>query len=311
MVHLKKSFFAEDKTMSLNEAIKKFVKSNCLITFGGSNGRHPMAAVYEIARQKIGELKIIAENCLTGEDLLTGLGLVEKIETSWVGISGLDMAFNIRRAIEQGIPRPIEFEDYSNFTGSLRFLAGAMGVSFMPTKSLLGSSIPKYNPRIKIIEDPYTDELVALVPSANPDVAILPVQRADKRGNAQIFGHIGIDDLKARAAENVIILCEEIVDTDEIRKIPNSTLIPEYLVKAVVKVPYCCHPWDMYGYYYYDLPFYRDYGACVRRSYDEFLKWVNEYIYDCEDHFEYCEKVGWKRLFKLSEMAKKISRIPV
>jgi glutaconate CoA-transferase subunit A len=296
--------------MDLQEAIKKFVEPGCSVTFGGSNGRHPMAAAYEIARQKIGNLTIIMENSLTGEDLLTGLGLVKKIETSWVGISGIDMAYNIRRAIEKGVPRPIELEDYSNFTGSLRFLAGAMGISFIPTKSLLGSDIPRYNPKIKIIDDPYTGEPIALVPAANPDVAIIPVQRADKKGNAQIFGHLGIDDLKARAAEKVIILCEEIVATSEIRKLQNATIIPSYLVNAVVKVPYCCHPWDMYGYYYYDLPFYRDYGNAAR-SYDNFLKWVNEYVYSCSDHFEYCEKVGWKRLFKLSEMGKRISRLPI
>lgn len=152
--------------MTLKEAIKKFVLNGCSITFGGFCGRNSQAAAYEIARQGKRDLTIIDDSPTDQLDILIGAGCVKKVEIAWNRVSSFATAMNFRRAVERGIPRRIEVEDYSNYAVGLRFLAGAMGVPFLPTRSLLGSDIPRYNKRIKIINDPYNGKPIALVPAA-------------------------------------------------------------------------------------------------------------------------------------------------
>jgi len=160
-----------------------------------------------------------------------------------------------------------------------------------------------------VVKDPYRGEPVALVPAANPDVAIIHVQRADRRGNAQIWGHLGDDENKARAAKHTIITCEELVSTEEITRLPNMTVIPCYCVDAVVHVPYGSHPWSCYGYYYHDILFQRDY-AQQNQTREGFLQWLEVWVLSCSSHEEYCEKVGWERLRELSRLEQALNRIP-
>lgn len=300
----------EDKRMSLKEAIKKFVTDGAKITLGGFCGRNAQAAAYEIIRQKKRDLTFIDDSPTDQLDMLTGAGCIKKVEIAWHGASLLSLADNFRRALEKGVPHRIEVEDYSNFAMGLRFLAAAMDVPFMPVRSLLGTDIPKYNKRIVITEDPYEKKPIALVPAAHLDVAIIHVQRADISGNAQIWGGLANDENKARAAKHTIITCEEIIPKEEIIRIPNRTVIPFYCVDAVVEVPFGSHPWFCYGYYYDDLPFYRDY-ANYNETRESFLKWLDEWVLSCEDHTEYCNKLGWNRLSELSRMGRIIGRIPV
>ncbi len=300
----------EDKVMTLKEAIKKFVHNGCSITFGGFCGRNSQAAAYEIVRQGKKDLTFIDDSPTDQLDILIGAGCVKKVEIAWHGVSIFARALNFRRAVERGIPRKIEIEDYSNYAAGLRFLAGAMGVPFLPTKSLLGSDIPKYNKRIKIIRDPYEGKPIALVPAASPDVAIIHVQRADVQGNAQIWGHLANDDNKARAAKHTIITCEEIIPREKILQIPNMTIIPSYCVDAVVHVPYGSHPWSCYGYYYHDVLFQRDYSK-YNKTYEGFLKWLDEWVISCDDHVEYCNKVGRERLLELTKMEQMLNKIPI
>lgn len=303
-------FQCSSKIMTLQEAVGRYVKDECSISLGGNNGKNPMGVAYEIVRQGKKDLTIMDENSLTCEDMLIGAGCIKKLETSWLGISIMDMAHNFRRAMEKGVPRTIEVNDYTNYSGSLRFLAGAMNIPFMPTKSLLGSDIPKFNKNIKIIDDPYGGGPVALVPAANPDVTFIPVQRCDEKGNAQVWGPVGCDDLRAKAAKATVIICEEIISTEDIERIPNMTTIPSYCVDAVVHERFICHPWDCYGYYYWDLPFVMTYGT-MAKSHDTFRKWLDEWVYGVKNHFEYCAKVGWDRLFRLEDLEKKLNRIPL
>jgi len=302
--------FLEDKQVTMKEAIKRFVYDGCSITISGMPSRSPMAAVYEIIRQKKRNLTLVTDGAVDPGDLLVGAGCIKKFEGSyiWVGVVGI--GYNIRRAREKSIPNYLEIEAYSNYTAGLRFFAGAMNIPFFPTKSLLGSDIPRYNPKIKIIEDPYGSGPIALVPASTPDVAIIHAQRVDKRGNVQIWGMICNDDNKARAAKHTIITCEEIIPEKEIRKIPNMTIIPEYCVDAIVKVPYGAHPTSTFGYYWMDIPFRRNYMT-YNKTYEGFLKWLDEWVYSCEDHTEYCRKVGWERLEALSRIEREHVQLPL
>ncbi|MFZ5634405.1 MAG: CoA transferase subunit A [Bacillota bacterium] len=298
----------ENKLMTLKEAISTYVENGSSVTFGGFIGRDCVAAVHEIIRQGIRDLVVIDDSKTDMMDLLVGAGCVRRWEGAYLGYGAIGLANNVRRAVEQGVPGPIELEDWSNAAVSMRFLAGGLNVPFMATRSMLGSDIIKYNPRIKVIEDPYSGAPVALVPAARPDVAIIHVQKADMMGNAQVWGFTGNDENKARAAKHTIITCEEIIPTDQIRRRGNLTLIPFYCVDAVVHVPYGCFPQSCYGYYAYDVLFCGEYHE-MSKTREGFLKWLDHYVLDCRDHMEYCARVGWDRLKSLTYLEKQFNHI--
>ena len=189
------------------------------------------------------------------------------------------------------------------YSAALRILAGSMGVSFLPCKSMVGSDIPKHNPRIKIIDDPFTGERVALVPAVNPDVAFIHVQRCDPTGNAVIVGNLWNDPTLARAAKKTVVTCEEIIPESEIRRNPNMTAIPNYCVDAVVHLPFGAHPEPVDGYYWMDQPFRSDFGNRTR-THEGFLAWLDEWVYGCANHDDYLARLGAGRLEKLSSMEK-------
>jgi glutaconate CoA-transferase subunit A len=212
--------------------------------------------------------------------------------------------------VEKGIPNYLEIQESSNFGMSMRFMAGALGLPFMPVKSLLGSDIITHNPDIKVLDDPYGSGPIALVPAARPDVAFIHVQRADKSGNAQIWGMMANDDNLARAAKTVVITCEEIIPTSEIRRIPNMTAIPSYCVTAVVEAPFCSHPLPVSGYYWMDIPFRRE-TVAASKTREGIVSWMDEWIFGLEDFAAYKEKVGSERLSRVQQMEFENYRIPL
>ena len=297
-----------NKLMSLQEAVGAYIKDGCSITFGGFIGRDCLAAVHEVIRRGIRDLTVIDDSKTDVMDLLVGAGCVRRWEGAYLGYGAIGLANNVRRAVEQGIPSPIELEDWSNAAVSMRFMAGGLNLPFMATRSMLGSDILKYNSRIKVIEDPYSGTPVALVPAARPDVAVIHVQKADALGNAQVWGFTGNDESKARAAKHTIITCEEVIPTEHIRRRGNLTLIPFYCVDAVVHLPYGCYPQSCYGYYAYDVLFCGEYHERTR-SREGFLRWLDYYVHSCRDHLEYCSRVGWERLKSLTYLEKQFNHI--
>jgi glutaconate CoA-transferase subunit A len=296
--------------MTLKEAIKSLVHDGDTIAFGGLMTREPVAAVYEIIRQNIQDLTIISDTRTETGEFLIGAGLVRKIESAYIWVGVVGKGVNFKRAAEEGIPRRVEIEEYSNFSAGMRFLAGALGVPFMPVKSLLGSDLPQYNPQIKIMADPYDGEEVALVPAAKPEVAIVHVQRADKLGNAQIWGMASNDANIVRAAKRTIVTCEEIIPTSEIRIIPEMTLIPCYCVDAVVEVPYGAHPASTPWYYDMDVLFRREWLLQAEKGNGYFQGWLDEWVRGCVDNEEYLRKVGFDRLAMLQKIEHDNYKIP-
>lgn len=295
-----------DKRMSLTDAVKKFVHEGSSVSFGGMGGTQCVAHAYEIARQRIGNLTLICESPAEPADILIGAGCVKKAEIAWIAYAVAGLAYNYRRSIENSIPNKIELEEYSNYGMSLRFLAGAMGVPFMPTKTFLGSDFPVYNDKIKETTDPYTGEKVCLVPAATPDVALIHCTRADKHGNGQYFGISASAENIARAAKHTILTCEHIVDEDLIRKTPNLTIVPGYTVDAVCEVPFASHPWNMAYDYAYDIPFHSKQMAAFRTR-EGFLEWMDEYCYGVDNWEGYLRKVGYERLMKLQQVEQRFN----
>jgi len=297
--------------MSLKEAISTFVSDGCTLCHGGIDTRSPFAAACEIIRQGKKNLHLISQSSSDIGEILIGAGCIAKVESPYLWMSLGGSGHNYRRAVEKGIPMHVETREYSNLAMALRFIGGSMGVPFIPTKSLIGSDIMKANPDIKVINNPFAngDDQVVLVPSVQPDVAIIHAQRSDMYGNVQIWGVAMSDEYEARAANKVIITCEEIIPTIEIRKIPNMTSIPSYCVDAVVHVPYGSHPTSVTGYYWTDQPF-RKAMASMGKTREGFLQWLDEWVLNIKDHDAFLEKLGKERLDRLRELEHDNYQIP-
>ena len=309
ILHLRGGIALLDKRMTLKEAVSKYVFDGCSMNIASICAREPLAVAHEIIRQGRKNITYITDTTTDPVELLVAAGCFNRIEAAYIWIGVVGQGYNIRRAVEQGIPNHIEMIPYSNYSAGLRLMAGAMGLPFMPTKSLLGSDIIKYNPDIKVIDDPYGTGPIALVPAATPDVTFIHVQRADMAGNCQIWGMLGNDEHAAKASKNVVITCEEIVPTSEIRKIPNMTTIPEYAVSAVVELPFGCHPLSVTGYYWMDNPFRQEFIK-ASKSREGILQWLDEWVYKIDNHERYLDKVGRERLAKLQEMEQDNCMIP-
>ena len=299
----------KDKRMTLEDAVSEFVTDGCSVAYGAIAGREPMAVSYEIVRQGKKNLTHVTDTTVDAAEILIAGGCLKKVECAYIWVGVVGSGLNYRRAMEKGIPSYLETEEYSNYGCSMRFMAGAMGVPYMPIKSLLGSDLITYNPKIKVMDDFYGTGPVAFVPASQPDVAFIHVQRADKIGNAQIWGMVANDDNMARAAKNVVLTCEEIIPTSEIRKIPNMTAIPSYCVSAVVEAPFCCHPLPVAGYYWMDIPFRREIVSASKTR-EGIVAWMDEWIHGVKDFNAYKEKVGKKRLAKIREMELENYHIP-
>lgn len=259
-----------NKLMPLAEAVSRFVPDGAHLSIGGFTiNRNPMAAVYEIIRQKKRHLHLYAHSNGQGVDELVGAGCVDRIEIAYAGSGRFaPTCIRFRKAVEAG---SLQVEDYSNYQMTLRFMAGAMGVPFLPTRSGLGSDIAtrwgfpeamrRDAPRIPdkklvVMDNPFDGwadtERVVLVPAINPDVTIIHVQAADRQGSARITGLPFADVEQAKAARHLIVTCETLVDVATLRKDPDRNQIPFFCADAVVHIPMGAWPTACYHHYDYD-----------------------------------------------------------
>jgi acyl CoA:acetate/3-ketoacid CoA transferase alpha subunit len=284
-----------DKRMSEQEAISRFVYDGCYIgTELYGTVRCPMSVARELVRQGKKDLRVCGQGVLE-LDLWMAAGLVKKLDITYIGLEVYGTSNALRRAVESGqIEKCVE---WSNASISWRMKATAMGVPFLPARSMLGTDMVKYS-SAKVIEDPFTGLKVCLLPALILDVAIIHVHRADKFGNAQIEGITGFGAEMARACKRLIISTEEIVDTDEIRKYPDRTIIPYFLVDAVVHAPFGSHPGEMAYVYGRDEAIIKEWIESSRTA-EGAKAYLDKYIYGVKNHQEYLDLVGKARLDQL------------
>jgi acyl CoA:acetate/3-ketoacid CoA transferase alpha subunit len=289
----------EDKRISLKEAAQLVPDGGHLFWGGFGFQRPPMAFAHELVRQKRRDLTIYTCGSEMDIDILSGARVVSRYEMAFYAIEGIGLAPNIQRRVRDG---SIEIEDYTNLAMALRFLGGALGVPFMPLKSMLGTDLlAKKRFRDKkadVMDCPFTGEKVVLVPSVKPDFSIIHAQRADQEGNVQIDGIRGEDIEGARAGKKLIVLAEEIVDTELIRAQPDQTVIPNIYVTHVVECPWGSYPMMVYNYYDYDIEHIRMYYERCKTE-EGWQKYCDDYITAFNDHNEFLESVGVTRLTEL------------
>ena len=285
-----------DKRMSISEAVSKFVKDGDVLAMGGfGHVRVSFAGIYEMIRQKKRDLTMLGKTAVHDIDLLIGGGCVSKVEVAYAfahELRGLSACG--RRAVESERVKVVS--EISNGGFQWRFLAGMMGVPFIPCRMLQGSDTFRKS-SAKIVEDPFTGKPICLLPSCNPDVVFIHVPRCDRFGNCQIDGILIEDFELARAARRLIVTTEEIIYNEEIRDHPDQTKIPGFIVDAVVEVKYGAHPTLMPGLYYFDEEIIGEW-LDMSKTEEGTQEWIDKYVNGTADFQEYIELVGGETKMK-------------
>ncbi len=265
----------EEKRYDLSEAIRRFVPDGGSVAMGASlESLIPFAAGHEMIRQKKRELTLIGPISDMLFDQLVGAGCVRKIRAAWVGNVITGSGYHFRKAAETGA---IEIEDHSNLTIAMALKAAAMGVSYMPVQTALGSDLFKTNPSLKHITCPFTGVKMAAVAAIQPDVAIIHAQRADIYGAAHAWGNLGVARDACLAARRILITAEEIVSSEVISGDPNRVITPGFRVSAVVHAPWGSHPSPTPGYYNRDHQAFIDYRNASKTP-EGFKAWSSRWI---------------------------------
>jgi len=304
-----------DKVKTLSEAVGRFIRNGCHISFGGFTvNRQPMACTYEMIRQGIKDLHVYIHSGGQALDVLIGAGCVKAVEIAY-GANGrfAPTCVRFRKAVENG---ELLVEDYTNYQMTLRFQAGAMGVPYLPVTSGMGTDIVKRwgfdtemrrkdprlpNQKMIVQNNPFAEgkpEPVVLVPAVNPDVTVIHAQQADYQGTVRISGLTFADVEQARASKHVIVTCEELVEPDVLRAEPDRNHIPFFVVDAVVHVPHGAHPTACYGYYDYDAQHLNRYRTLASDD-KTFKDYLDEYVFGVTGHEAYLEKIGTEALERI------------
>lgn len=282
------------KVQTLSQAISTHVRDGMAIAMGcGLESLIPFAASHEIIRQRRKDLTLIGPISDIQFDQLIGAGCLRKIQASWVGNVAAGLGHNFRRAAESGEPVPLAIEEHSNFTIGLGLQAAAMGLPFLPTRSIKGSDIAK-QAHFGRVNCPFSGEELIAVRAIVPDLAILHVQRADDQGNAHLWGNYGVMREAAMAAKQVILTCEELVDHSLIVSDPNRNLIPGFVVSAVVHEPNGSFPSPTQGFARRDDNFYFEYHQATR-TVEGFKAWLAKYVYSVKNYQEFLALLGAER----------------
>jgi len=296
------------KLLSMPDAIARHVRDGSSVALGLQLEQMiPFAAGHEIIRQNKRELTLIGPISDILFDQIIGAGCARAVIAAWVGNVMMGSAYNFRRAVEEranpedGNTAGDSFRVFNmtNFTLALALQAGAMGVPFLPTRTAMGSDVPTGNHFFYQVFSPFEGkEPLLAVRALHPDVAIVHVQRADAEGNAHCWGNFGVMIEAVRAARNVIVVAEKIVEPDVIASDPNRTVIPGFLVSAVVNCPYGGHPSPVQGCYKRDDAFFRQYHEQSKTEADT-RAWLDRWVYGVRDRREYMNQLGACRVEEL------------
>jgi glutaconate CoA-transferase, subunit A len=294
------------KQMTMRDAIASIVPNGASVAMGLQLEQMiPFAAAHEIIRQKRRDITLVGPIFDIFADQMIGAGCVSHVVAAWAGNVMMGSAYNFRREVEGG---SVKVTDMTNFTIALALKAAGMGVPFLPTRTALGSDVAKGNEFFREIGNPFEGgetptsaeggqmwatkhEKLHAIKALAPDVAIVHVQRADAEGNAHCWGSFGVMIDAVRAAKKIILVAEEIVPPEVIASDPNRTVIPGFLVSAVVECKWGAHPSPVQGYYKRDDAYFRQYHEQTRTAQD-FAKWQERWVDSRDDRRDYMNLIG-------------------
>ena len=293
--HLKKERAKKDKRMTICEAVATFVQDGDILTDGGfSYVRTAHQAFHEVIRQGKKNLQMIgAPN--TNQSFLITYGLVKYSHSSYTGaeMRGIDKVYD--RALKAGKIQILSEWSHGGVAQGLK--AAQLGLAGLFSKQMLGSDLVRYNPYVKVVQNPLKKEKdqCVFVPALYPDVAFIHCHAADKYGNAYIYGPAVNDLATAAAARKLIITAEEIVPENDIRYNKQGQIIPFFYVDAVVEMPFGAVPGSMPGCYYWPRQWWE---KCMRfggASEENNKAFCDEWIMGVKNQYEFVEKLGGAR----------------
>ena len=288
------------KYTSLAEAVDQNIADGDVVFVGGFGQCIPFAVGHEIIRQEMKNLTLCRSGADILFDLLIAAGTTRKVIAGYVGNPGIGLAHAFRRAVQSGA---IEVEDWTNFSIVLRLHAGALGIPFIPTSTLIGGDIPGHVD-VRSIQCPFTGEVLRAIPALRPDVAIVHAQRADEDGNIQLFGLAGDTLEGALASRRIIATVEEIVPRSVVRQMPERTVLPGFRMAAVSHVPWGAYPSYVDGYYTRDDQAYGEWDE-LARSDERLAAYIDADIRSVENFAETMELIDKSRLEALRAARRK------
>jgi glutaconate CoA-transferase, subunit A len=261
--------------LRLDEAVRGLVHDGDTVALEGFTHLIPFAAGHEIVRQRRRELTLIRMTPDLIYDQLIGMGCAVKLVFSWGGNPGVGSLHRFRDAVEDGWPAPLELEEYSHAGMANRYAAGAANLPFAVLRGYVGTDLKERTPTIAAITCPFTGETLTAVPAIRPDVGIVHAQRADRDGNVQLWGIVGVQKEIVLASARSLVTVEEVVDELEPR--PGAIVLPTWCVTAVAEAPYGAHPSYAHDYYDRDNGFYQRWDE-ISRDRDRFQEWMKENV---------------------------------
>ena len=289
------------KLKALGEAVASIPAGAHVALSGFATARCAMAFAHEVIRQGIKRLTVSQCVGAMDADILAGAGSIERIIYGGGSRGRSGQHHCLCRGIEQGT---LDAEEFSSLSMTFRYLAGSLGLPFIPIRSLKGSDILKKlkerkPPVVGELEDPFTGQEWLVLKPLVPDISVVQVQVADEEGNAWILGPRWDNEEQVKASDRAIVITERLVTTETIRGFPERTLIPGFKVSHVVHLPFSAHPSSVYGVYDFDKQ-HIDVYAEASRTPEGIQKYMDEYVFGVKDHWGYLEKIGG--LQRMSEL---------
>jgi len=260
--------------LPLDEAIREMVSDGDTVAMEGFTHLIPFAAAHEVIRQRKRDLTLVRMTPDLIYDQLIGMGCARKLVFSWGGNPGVGSLHRFRDAVENDWPEPLELEEHSHAGMANRYAAGASNLPFAVLRGYVGTELMERT-TVAPITCPFTGEMLTAVPAIRPDLGVVHAQRADREGNVQLWGIIGVQKEIALASARSLVTVEEIVD--ELEPVPGAVVLPTWALTAVAEAPQGAHPSYAHDYYARDNGFYQRWDE-ISRERDSFRDWMQEHV---------------------------------
>jgi glutaconate CoA-transferase subunit A len=269
--------------VSLKNAIADLVHDGDVVALEGFTHLIPHAAGHELIRQGRRDLSLIRMTPDIVYDQLIGAGCARRLTFSWGGNPGVGSLHRLRDAVEDGWPSTLELEEHSHAGMAAAYAAGASNLPFGVLRGYVDTDLVDRT-SVRRITCPFTREDLAAVAAHRPDVGVIHAQQADREGNVQLWGILGVQKEAILASARSLVTVEEIVEELEPR--PGGVVIPSWTIDAIAVAPGGAHPSYAHGYYERDNEFYVQWDA-ISRDRDQFAAWIERHVLGTSDAVEY------------------------
>jgi len=281
------------KVASVDEVVAVVDDGSHVALTGFAITRNAVAVAHSLIRA--GRRRLRMSQVIAGmeTDLLAAAGCVERITYSGGSLDRFGQLSGVNRGITSG---SIVANEYSSLALTLRFHAAALGLPYLPARTMLGSDLLEPllgSGDVRMAEDPFEGGTVVELSPLQPDVTFVHANVADELGNAQVSGPTWALRDTALAARTVVVTCEELVPVGTID--PDQVMLPAVVVHAVAVVPRGAHPTAVHKCYDYDRGHLQEYVQAARESDEAHREYLDKYVYGVDDYAGYLDLVGQGR----------------